>query len=211
VYVRNYWNRRFSEEGRIWGECPSRTAVRAVALFRTYGVQKVLVPGAGYGRHTDYLTAEGFTVHGIEISDVAIGLAARGGKGLVYYRGSILDMPFSDDCYDAVYCFNVLHLFRATDRHDFIGKCADQLRPGGVVYFTVFSDGEPTYGKGEKVEEGTYESKPGRPVHYFTEADLRNHFAAFEILETGLAEDAEQHGEEGLHTHLLRTIAARKT
>ncbi len=208
--MRNYWNRRFSEEGRIWGERPSRTAVQAVALFRTYRAQKILVPGAGYGRHTDYFAAGGFTVHGIEISDVAVGLASRAGEGVVYYRGSILDMPFSEDRYDAVYCFNVLHLFRAADRRTFIGKCADQLRPGGVAYFTVFSEKEPTYGKGEKVEEGTYESKPGRPTHYFTEADLRDHFAAFEILETGLAEDQENHGKEGLHTHLLRTITARK-
>ncbi|MHB8771846.1 MAG: hypothetical protein ACYC7J_12655 [Syntrophales bacterium] len=58
-------------------------------------------------------------------------------------------------------------------------------------------------------EGGTYETKPGRPAHYFTETDLRDHFAAFEILETGLVEDEESHGEEGPHTHLLRTIAAR--
>ncbi len=208
--MRNYWNRRFSEEGRIWGECPSRTAVRAATIFRAHGARKILVPGAGYGRHTDYFAKEGFTVHGIEISDVAVGLAAHAGELVTYYWGSILDMPFSDDTYDAVYCFNVLHLFRAADRRTFIGKCADQLRPRGVICFTVFSEKEPTYGKGEKVEEDTFESKPGRPVHYFTEADLRDHFAAFEILETGLAEDEEKHGEEGLHTHLLRTIAARK-
>jgi SAM-dependent methyltransferase len=208
--VRSYWNRRFDKEGRIWGECPSRTAVRAATIFRQYGVQKLLVPGAGYGRNADYFAAEGFMVHGIEISDVAIGLAARGAEGVTYYRGSVLDMPFSGDCYDAVYCFNVLHLFRAADRRALIGKCADQLRPGGVVYFTVFSDKEPTYGKGKKVEEHTFESKPGRPVHYFSDADLRDHFADFEILETGLVEDEETHGDEGLHTHLLRTIAGRK-
>ena len=208
--MRSYWNRRFSKEGRIWGECPSRTAVQAAALFRQYGVQKLLVPGAGYGRHTDYFAGEGLTVHGIEISDVAVGLAARGGEWVTYHRGSVLDMPFSDDRYDAVYCFNVLHLFRAAERRTFIGKCVDQLRPGGVVYFTVFSEKEPTYGKGAKVEEDTFESKPGRPTHYFSETDLRDHFAAFDILETGLAEDEESHGKEGLHTHLLRTIAARK-
>jgi SAM-dependent methyltransferase len=210
VSVRNYWNRRFGDEGRIWGECPSRTAVEAAALFRAYGVRKILVPGAGYGRHVDFFVAEGFIVHGIEISDVAVGLAVTVREGIVYYRGSVLDMPFSDDHYDAVYCFNVLHLFRAADRRTFVGKSADQLRPGGIAYFTVFSEKEPTCGKGEEVEKNTYESKPGRPTHYFTEADLRDHFAAFEILETGLAEDQESHGTEGLHTHLLRTIAVRK-
>ncbi|MHB9099028.1 MAG: class I SAM-dependent methyltransferase, partial [Syntrophales bacterium] len=99
---------------------------------------------------------------------------------------------------------------RAVDRRTMVGKCADQLRPGGVLFFIVFSEQEPTYGKGEKVEEDTFESKPGRPTHFFTDADLKGHFADFDILETGITEDQECHGDEGPHTHLLRTIAARK-
>jgi len=70
---------------------------------------------------------------------------------------------------------------------------------------------EPTCGKGQKVEENTYESKPGRPTHYFTDEDLRDHFSAFEILETGLTEDEENHGYEGPHVHLLLYIAVCKT
>ncbi len=208
--MRNYWNNRFSKEGRIWGDSPSRTTLLARELFRRNGVKKILIPGAGYGRHVDFFTVEGFVVHGIEISDVAIGLAAQPEGKVVLYRGSVLDMPFSDDIYDAVYCFNLLHFFRAADRGTLIGKCADQLRPGGVLFFIVFSEKEPTYGKGERVEEGTFESKPGRPTHFFTEADLKSHFEAFDILETGITEDQECHGDEGPHIHLLRTIAARK-
>lgn len=208
--MRNYWNRRFEAEGRIWGDCPSLTAIRAVELFRTYGVQKILVPGAGYGRHSLYFAAEGFTVHGIEISDVAASLVPGPVDRMVLFNGSVLDMPFSDDLYDAVYCFNVLHLFRADDRRTLIDKCTNQLRPGGVVFFTVFSEKEPSYGKGLMVEKNTYESKPGRPTHFFDDRDIREHFAAFEILETGLTVDRESHGAEGPHTHTLRYVIARK-
>jgi hypothetical protein len=49
-----------------------------------------------------------------------------------------------------------------------------------------------------------------RPTHCFTAADLGNHFAGFEILETGIVEDRENHGDEGLHAHLLRYMIARK-
>ena len=209
--MQNYWNRRFTKEGRIWGNSPSRTALRAMELFRKKGVQKILIPGSGYGRHIDFFAAEGLTVHGIEVSDVAVGLSACPNPLVRYFRGSVLDMPFSDDLYDAVYCFNVLHLFRADDRKTIIGKCAAQVRPGGVLFFTVFSEREPTCGKGQKVEENTYESKPGRPTHYFTQEDLKDHFSSFEILETDLKEDEESHGDEGPHVHLLRYIAARKT
>jgi SAM-dependent methyltransferase len=205
-----YWNRRFTEGGRIWGDSPSGTALRAKELFRKEGVRKVLVPGCGYGRHTEFFAGEGFAVHGIEISDVAIGLAGGAGSCVVYFCGSVLDIPFSDDLYDAVFSFNLLHFFRAADRLSVVQKCAACLRPGGVLFFTVFSEKEPSCGKGQKVEENTYESKPGRPTHYFTEADLRDHFAGLGMLETGLVEDRESHGEEGPHTHLLRYIIARK-
>ncbi|MCX6375275.1 MAG: class I SAM-dependent methyltransferase, partial [Armatimonadetes bacterium] len=82
-------------------------------------------------------------------------------------------------------------------------------RDGGLLFFTVFSEEEPSFGKGEKIEENTFESKPGRPVHYFTEYDLISHFSEFDVLETGLTKDPEDHGE-GPHTHQLRYIVARK-
>jgi hypothetical protein len=47
-------------------------------------------------------------------------------------------------------------------------------------------------------------------VHYFGEADLREHFAAFAVLETGLAEDREDHGDEGPHVHVVRYLVAEK-
>jgi len=206
--MRDYWNRRFSEGGRIWGDTPSATAHRAKEIFRLHGAGKILVPGAGYGRHAGFFAAEGFEVHAIEISEIAIALAGRFGSGVIWHRGSVLEMPLSEDHFDAIYCFNLLHFFRAADRKSFIGKCADQLRKGGIAFFTVFSEIEPGYGKGRKVEEDTFESKPGRPTHFFSEADLRDHFAGFKILETGLAEDPENHGDEEPHVHHLRWIAA---
>lgn len=209
--MQNYWNRRFAKEGRIWGSSPSGTALQAMEFFRKEGVRKILIPGSGYGRHSDFFAANGFAVHGIEVSDVAIGLSTFPNTLVRHFRGSVLDMPFNDELYDAVYCFNVLHLFRDSDRRTIIGKCAAQVRPGGVLYFTVFSEREPTCGKGQKVEENTFESKPGRPTHYFTHEDLKDHFSTFAVLETGLIEDEENHGDEGPHVHLLRYIAARRT
>lgn len=205
-----YWNRRFTDGGRIWGDSPSGTAIRAAELFRKEGAQKILVPGCGYGRHTEFFAREGFTVHGIDISDVAIGLVGGTDSRVVYFRGSVLDMPFSDDVYDGIYGYNLLHFFRAADRKSVVARCADRLRPGGVLFFTVFSEKEPSCGRGVKVEEYTYESKPGRPTHYFTDADLRDHFPSLEIMETGLVEDRESHDDEGPHIHLLRYIIARK-
>lgn len=211
-----YWDDRYGHEGKIWGTTPSVTAGQACRQFRRHGVRRVLVPGAGYGRNAALFARAGFDVTGVEASAEAIRLA--GGDGVRYIPGSFLEVDLEADSYDAVafdavgydavYCHNVLHLFLAPDRRRFVARCAGVLRAGGLAFFAVFSDEEPSYGKGRRVEADTYESKPGRPVHYFSERDLRDHFAGFDVLEAGTVEDPEEHGAEGPHVHRLRFVLA---
>ena len=120
------------------------------------------------------------------------------------------DAALADEAYDAIYCFNVLHLFRQHERSLFVQKCHQVLKKGGVAFFAVFSDQESSFGKGQQVEENTFESKPGRPVHYYTEPDLKRQFELFSILDAGIAEDREDHGSEGPHTHVVRYILVEK-
>jgi hypothetical protein len=124
------------------------------------------------------------------------------------YNASALDISFLDDEYDAVYCFNTLHMFLESDRALLVRQCTGKVKDNGPMFLTVFSDEEATFGKGREVEKNTFESKPGRPVHHFTEDDLRAHFENTAILETGVAEEPEDHGE-GPHTHVLRYIFVR--
>jgi SAM-dependent methyltransferase len=209
--MENYWDTRYSQENKIWGESPSRTARRALDLFRRNNIRKLLVPGSGYGRNTKVFSDAGFEATGVEISDVAAGLAREFDPLSRCYCASVLDMSFLNDIFDAVYCFNTLHLFREKERKTCIDQCLAKVAGGGLLYFTVFSENEPSFGKGQEVEENTFESKPGRPAHYFTEDDLKSHFSGTDIIETGLAEDREDHGGEGPHTHVLRYIIVRKT
>jgi trans-aconitate 2-methyltransferase len=205
-----YWDERFKAEGRIWGDRPSATAIVAEEMFRARGVRTVLVPGSGYGRHTDFFAESGYEVTGVEVSEEALRLARRH-PAVTYHLGSALEFAYELASQDAVYCFNVLHLFRAPDRARFLDKIRAALKDGGVAFFVVFSEEEPQYGRGHKVEPNTFESKPGRPVHFFTDQDLRESFRAFDVIDTGLTDDPEEHGAEGPHTHRLRWIAARKT
>jgi SAM-dependent methyltransferase len=208
--MHSYWQERYFQEGRIWGDEPSPTAALAVELFQRHGVQRVLVPGAGYGRNAALLAQAGFIVTGVEISEEALRLAAQTVPGLTYLHGSFLEVPLEPGAFDAVYCFNILHLFLKADRQHFIQRCRNCLRDGGLVFAAVFSDEEPSYGRGPSLEENTYESKAGRPVHYFSAADLDGHFSGFEIIERGLVDDPEEHGDQGPHTHRLRYVAAAR-
>lgn len=207
---RAYWDKRFRDEGYVWGTSPSKTAEYALKIFRQNGVKKILVPGSGYGRNTKLFSASGFDVTGIEISEVAGEMAKEYDQQTKHYKGSVFDMPSDKNKYDAIYCFNVLHLFREKERKLFLQKCADKLGDSGLMFFVVFSDRDPSFGKGQEVEKNTFESRPGRPVHYFTKDDLQDLFREFKILESGIFEDAEDHGE-GPHTHELFYILARKS
>jgi SAM-dependent methyltransferase len=206
----SYWQERYLRSGRIWGNEPSPTTALAVALFQRHGVQRLLVPGAGYGRNAGFLARAGFTVTGVEISEEAIRLAEQNNPGVAYLQGSFLEAPLEPRSFDAVYCFNVLHLFRQADRQRFMQRCRDCLPDGGLAFVAVFSDEEASFGRGPSLEENTFESRPGRPVHYFTAADLDGHFRGFEILERGLVEDPEDHDDQGPHVHRLRYVAAAR-
>jgi SAM-dependent methyltransferase len=208
--MENYWDSRYRKEQKIWGESPSRTAHQALELFRRNNVKKLLAPGSGYGRNTRLFSSAGFEATSVEISDVAVELARAFDPLSRFYSASVLDMSFLTDTYDAVYCFNTLHLFLKKDRKTCIDQCLQKVIDGGLLYFTVFSENEPNFRKGREVEENTFESKPGRPAYYFTEDDLKARFTGTEIIETFLAEDHEDHGEEGPHTHILRYIVAQK-
>ena len=203
-----YWESRFKAEGKIWGESPSRSAHLALQLFLANNVKTILVPGSGYGRNTKLFSASGLDVTGIEISETAYKIANQFDPRSKFYKGSVLDMSFDKHRYDAIYCFNVLHLFRQPEREMLLNQCIAKLKERGLVYFTVFSNEESTFGQGQQTEPNTFESKPGRPVHYFMEVDLKQHFYNFKIIDIGTLQDPENHGGNA-HIHILRYIFAR--
>ena len=206
---KEYWDGRFTEEGKIWGDSPSKSAHDALRLFLANGVRSVLVPGSGYGRNTKLFAISGLDVAGVEISETAFNMASQFDPRSKFYNGTVLDMSFDNRKYDAIYCFNVLHLFRQPERELFLQQCVRKLKDKGLAYFTVFSNEEESFGQGNETESSTFESKPGRPVHYFTEEDLRQHFHQFEIMKIGTIKDPENHGGHA-HIHILRYIFVRK-
>lgn len=208
--MRIFWDTRFQKEGFVWGEKPSKTAFYALAIFRKNRVKSILVPGSGYGRNTKLFTDAGFNVTGIEISATARKMAEKYDPATRTLESSVLDMSCASQKHDAIYCFNVLHLFYANERKLFIEETARKLKDNGLAFFVVFSEKERGFGQGKEAEKNTYEARPGRPTHFFDDADLREYFSGFEIMESALMEDPELHPGEGPHTHILRYILARK-
>ena len=156
----SYWDERYETEKMIWGTDPSGTASLADKIFQTHNCKSLLVPGCGYGRNANYYQTKGYKVTGIDMSGVAIDMARKTNSAIDYITGSVLDVEIKGP-FDAIYGFNILHLFLEHDRKKFISRCHQLLGNGGIAFFTVFSDQESTSGRGRLIEPNTFESKPG--------------------------------------------------
>lgn len=212
-YLKNqekYWDNRFEIEKLIWGEKTSECAKDAVKKFQNFPyADKILILGSAYGRNTEIFNEHGYDVDCLDISQKAIDLAKKKNVKSNFYKISVLKMDSINIQYDGIFGFNILHLFLAKERAKIINLCYDKLKPKGLIYQAVFSEIEEHFGNSE-IEPNTYESKAGHLIHYFTEKELLDSFKNFEILDTGIIEEIENHGEIGLHTHRMRYIFAQK-
>ncbi|WP_254438501.1 bifunctional 2-polyprenyl-6-hydroxyphenol methylase/3-demethylubiquinol 3-O-methyltransferase UbiG [Paenibacillus sp. DCT19] len=187
------------------GEEPSRTVNHAMDVFASYNVQTVLVPGSGYGRNTRHLSCH-FSVVGLEFSKSAIEMSKGWDEKTRVIECSILE-PFNlENKWDAIYCYNVLHLFLMEDRMKLIHNSMKQLRDQGIMYFTCFSDQDQRNGRGSVLEDNTYEYKEGKAAHFFTEQDLIQHFAGMRVIETGLLDEEIPSSETETEKYNLRYI-----
>lgn len=205
-----YWDEQFEDNGCIWGNQPSVATDIAISLFKDNNAQSVLIPGAGYGRNSKAFTSDGFDVTGIEISSSACQLAEGYDPAMTLLNCSLFDAPLPAEEFDAVFCFDVLHLFLEEERRRFIAKCADLVKPNGLMFFTVLSENDDYFGSGGEVEPATFEVKPGKYIHFFTAGDLRDSFQKYSIIQEGQFIDSVKHAKHGLKEYQVRYICVRK-
>ncbi|MGF7047832.1 SAM-dependent methyltransferase [Paenibacillus sp. DS2015] len=207
--MKEYWNNRFISEGLIWGEQPSQTVYDAKRFFAKNNVKTVLVPGAGYGRNTKILS-DTFQVDAIELSTEAVLLARQWDHRSCFIEGSIFEIPLRDKQYNAVYCYDLIHLFTKLDRMSLVRTCIELLDEEGIYYFTCFSNEDASYGNGVEIEENTFEYKKDKVSHFFNEDDLINHFKDTVIFETGTLQEDFEYTNNTIRTYKLRYIFGKK-
>jgi SAM-dependent methyltransferase len=203
-----YWTGRFAHEGYIWGETASPTTEAASAWFDRYKVRSVLVPGAGYGRNAKALSTV-YTVDALELSPAAVAAGREWAPEVRFTEGSVLELPSTLGSYDAVYAYDVLHLFMAADREQMIRELTGRLNPHGLLYCTVFSDEDAAYGVGEEVEPGSYAYKPGKFAHFYREDELQQEWQGLTVLATGSLDEVLNYPDGSSHTYRLRYLVAQ--
>jgi len=127
---RNKWNQRFESEDNFLGERPSPFLNREIErICRLAPGIKALDIACGEGRNSVFLAHKGFTVTGLDISDVGLAKATKRAEkeGVsVDFRQVDLDEYRFTEQYDLIINFNFL-------LRDLIPAEMQALMPGGLL------------------------------------------------------------------------------
>lgn len=138
--TRNQWNKLYRNE-KVYQPI-QREIPQIVDIFKKYNVNRILDLGCGLGRHTVYLTREGFDVYGFDISEEAINktrflLQAEGLDAHLVVGSMYEQLPYEDNFFDAVICIRALHHGTIDNIRGAINEIERVLKPSGLVYATV--------------------------------------------------------------------------
>lgn len=106
---------------------------------------RVLDIGSGHGRDARLLSAAGYQVSGVDISPALLELAKDGCPQAEFKVGSIYQLPFDDESFDAVWLAAVLLHLPKERAPQGVAEVKRVLRPGGAFFIAVKE------GEGEKL------------------------------------------------------------
>ena len=114
---------------------PTRTRYRELLAsfepFRSTG--RLLDVGCGGGFFVGEAAAAGWRAEGTEVSESAAAFGRE--RGWTIHRGLLEDAPVPAESLDVLTMFEVLEHVR--DPAGLLRRCADRVRPGGLVYLTT--------------------------------------------------------------------------
>ena len=153
---------------------PVPFVVESVSLFERSDVRNVLDLGCGAGRHCVFLAKEGFNVVGVDFSKSALEMTkewVRKGKigNVDLVCGAMAHLPFTGNFFDAVISVSVIHHAIKREITNAVREIHRVLRRKGLFVANLASVEDHRFGKGEKVEEGTFRIKEEFEEHAFEE------------------------------------------
>jgi SAM-dependent methyltransferase len=137
------WERLFQNE---YGKYPAEHLIRFVAknyYKRNRAVTKILEVGCGPGANIWYLSREGFDTYGIDGSENAIAGARRylseEGLSANFMIGDIIDLPYADNCFDAVIDNECIYSNSLSDSHLIMNEIRRVLKRDSLFFSRAFS------------------------------------------------------------------------
>jgi tellurite methyltransferase len=160
---RERWNARYTAQGEGGLTAPNAFLRAHLAMLPRGDVLELAM---GEGHNAIFLAQHGFSVTGLDISDVAVERARR----LAYAAGVTMEARQMDlstlilptDSYDVVVCFHYL-------QRNLLPQIPTTLRAGGMVVYETFSQEQAQYGP------------PTNPAHLLHPNELLKAFQGLRI------------------------------
>jgi ubiquinone/menaquinone biosynthesis C-methylase UbiE len=133
------------EENRLSAGLGALELVRTQEILRRHlpvPPTQVLDVGGGTGVHADWLLADGYAVHLVDITlrHVRQALSTLRDRGLTADAGDARQLPFPDDSFDAVLVLGPLyHFHEQADRIRALEEARRVARPSGLVAVAAIS------------------------------------------------------------------------
>lgn len=186
----SHWENTFARKPAMFGEQPSDPARKALDLFKTEDVTKLLELGGGQGRDTIFFAENGLYVSVLDYAESGVKFIARKAHALglshliIPIRHDVRDpLPFDDASFDA--CYSHMLYCMALSTPELKGLSQEVwrvLKPRGLNIYTVRHTGDPQYGTGISRGEDMYESSGGFIVHFFSREKVEHLAKGFDIL-----------------------------
>lgn len=195
------WDERFAGDDYFYGTAPNAFLQSNAGLLRTG--MSALSLAEGEGRNAVWLAAQGLDVTAVDASAVGLAKAARlaeeRGVGLRTLVADLATWDIPAGAYDIVVAIFIQFAPPPVRDRLFAGM-VNALKPGGLLLLQGYRTEQPRYGTGG----------PKAPELLYTEALLRNAFAALQIerLSVHDSEISEGSGHHGMSA--LIDLVARK-
>jgi len=148
--------------------------------------------GCGTGRHTMYLSDQGFSLYACDISKKGLVLAKKNAKkvknnGIKFSVQDMYSMKYKNNTFDGVLCIWVQgHGFKDQVQQG-IDEIYRVLNPEGIVITDFVTIDDPTYGVGEQIALNTFiggrEGEENIPHYYTTKNELKEMFSKYSSID----------------------------
>ena len=155
----------------------------------------ILDIGCGIGHDLKYFHERGWRVYGIDKNAKNIEKIRTSYGVNSALVGDILQLPFPNDFFNAVYCRNVLHYLKSEEIPVAISESRRVSKKEAYLFFMFFSIKD-------KVRHGN--------TLFISEQEVDEYFSNCTLIEKAEVLVAESHNEMGLHVHTFWQVIGKK-
>lgn len=180
---RAHWNSVYSGNSDYFGQEPSWFGRKCGEEMAAAGAKRILELGPGQGRDTRFFLEKGMFVLAADYSE----RSCRDLKERFMDSVSVLHTDLKDglnlpkDSLDACYSHMLFTMdFTDPEAANLMDDVSVSVKPGGMIYFSVRNKNDPSFGKGERIDDDIWENN-GFAVRFWSEEDIRRLFGRYDI------------------------------